>query len=113
MSEKNQKKAYFLKKTIKSLGLKNADVINQAITPKTPKTELFDVITARALAKTTTIINLSKHLLSTKGKFFLMKGTREKILSEVAGLDNTKYSYAIHKKTLPNTQRHILEISTQ
>ena len=110
MSEKNKKKAYFIKKTIRALKLTNAHVLDEAITSKTVIPHKFDIITARALASTLKIINLSEHLLSKKGKFLLMKGELKKINEEVAQLDNNTYSYVIHKKKTKDTNRHILEI---
>ena len=110
MSEKNKKKAYFIRKTIKTLGLKNAEVIDVAITPSTENIGLFDVVTARALASSNNIINMSAQLLKPNGVFLLMKGKKETITNEINDLDNIKYSYTIHSKTLPKTQRHILEI---
>ena len=110
MSEKSKKKAYFIKKTIKSLGLKNAEVIDTAITSLTKHPIHFDVITARALASSNDIVNMSSHLLAPNGIFLLMKGKKETLTNELNDLDNTKYSYTIHSKRLPKTQRHILEI---
>ncbi|MDA9762647.1 16S rRNA (guanine(527)-N(7))-methyltransferase RsmG [Gammaproteobacteria bacterium] len=110
MSEKSKKKAYFIKKTIKALGLKNAEVIDTAITPSTKNLELFDTITARALAPSKDIVKMSTQLLTPNGIFLLMKGKKETTTNEVNDLDNTKYSYTIHPKRLSKTQRHILEI---
>jgi len=111
MSEKNKKKAYFIKKTIKNLGLKNAEVVDAAITKNTTNLGLFDAITARALASTRKIIEMSEQLLDESGKFLLMKGKKEVILEEVEDLDKTKYSYCVHTKKLAQAQRHILEIN--
>ena len=111
MSEKNKKKAYFIKKTIRTLKLSNAHVLDKAITPQTLTPHKFDIITARALASAPKIIELSEHLLSKNGKFLLMKGELKKINEEVAQLDNNTYSYVIHKKKTEDTNRHILEIT--
>ena len=92
MSEKNKKKAYFIRKTIRTLQLKNATIIDKAITPTLLTQNKFDVITARALATAPKIINMAQHLLNKGGKFLLMKGSIEKINEEVAQLDNNKYS---------------------
>ena len=113
MSKKNKKKAYFIKKTITNLGLKNAEVIDTTITNKIKNLGPFDAITARALAKTDAIIQMSEQLLEPSGKFLLMKGKKEVILEEVDGLDKAKYSYTIHTKKLAQAQRHILEIQKQ
>ena len=111
MSEKNKKKAYFIRKMIRTLQLTNATIIDKAITPNLITENKFDVITARALATAPTIIKMSQHLLNKGGKFALMKGALEKINEEVAQLDNNKYSYTIHKTKTSNTNRHILEIN--
>tara|TARA_B100000287_G_C20497686_1_gene727774 strand:+ start:277 stop:618 length:342 start_codon:yes stop_codon:yes gene_type:complete len=110
MAEKNKKKAYFIKKIIRTLGLKNAQVLDTAINPNLSIPKKFDIITARALASTPKIIKISQHLLNPKGKFILMKGLKEKVQEEVVGLDNNKYSYTIHKIETSNQNRHILEI---
>ena len=111
MSEKNQKKAYFIKKTIQTLGLTNAKVNNRATGPNTSTRNLFDIITARALAPTPEIISLSEHLLVKSGKYILMKGELEKIKEEVDQLDNNTYSYNIYKTNTKDKHRHILEIT--
>ena len=97
MSEKNKKKAYFIKRTIHTLKLTNANILDEAVTPKLITANKFDIVTARALASTSKIIKMSKHLLSKEGKFLLMKGAIEKINEEVARLENNTYSYTIHK----------------
>ena len=110
MSEKNKKKAYFIKKTIRTLQLTNANILDEAITPTLITESKFDIVTARALASALKIIKMSKHLLSKEGKFLLMKGAIEKINEEVAQLENNTYSYNIHKTKNIETNRHILEI---
>ena len=111
MSEKNKKKAYFIKKTIRTLQLTNATILDEAITPKLITENKFDIVTARALASAMKIIKMSNHLLSTKGKFLFMKGAIEKINEEVAQLKNNTYSYTVHKTENTETNRHILEIT--
>ena len=111
MSEKNKKKAYFIRKMIRTLQLTNATILDKATTPNLITDNKFDVITARALGTAPTIIKMSHHLLNEGGKFVLMKGALEKINEEVAQLDNNKYSYTIHKTNISNTNRHILEIN--
>jgi 16S rRNA (guanine527-N7)-methyltransferase len=111
MSEKNKKKAYFIKKTIRTLQLTNANILDEAITPTLITESKFDIVTARALASALKIIKMSKHLLSKEGKFLLMKGAIEKINEEVAQLENNTYSYTIHKTKNIETNRHILEIT--
>lgn len=110
MSEKNKKKAYFINKTIQSLGIKNAEIINAPISKKTKLDEKFNIITARALASARQIVKLSEQLLIKDGKFILMKGTKQKIKEEVAELNDKKYSYTIHNLNNTTKERHILEI---
>ena len=111
MSEKNKKKAYFIKKTIRTLQLTNTKILDEAVTPKLITENKFDIVTARALASALKIIKMSKHLLSKEGKFLFMKGAIEKINEEVAQLENNTYSYTIHKTKTTETNRHILEIT--
>jgi 16S rRNA (guanine527-N7)-methyltransferase len=110
MSEKNKKKAYFINKTIQSLGIKNADIINAPISKNTKLDKKFSIITARALASARQIVELSEQLLTKDGKFILMKGTKQKIKEEVAELNDKKYSYTIHNLNNTTKERHILEI---
>ena len=65
---KNKKKAYFIKKTIRTLQLTNANILDEAITPTLITESKFDIVTARALASALKIIKMSKHLLSNEGK---------------------------------------------
>ena len=111
MSEKNKKKAYFIKKIIRTLQLTNANILDEAVTPTLITESKFDIVTARALASAFKIVKMSKHLLSKEGKFLLMKGAIEKINEEVAQLENNTYSYTIHKTKNIETNRHILEIT--
>ena len=111
MFEKNKKKAYFIKKTIRTLNLKNATIVDKAITPRLIADKPFDVVTARALAPTNKIVNMSQHLLTKTGKFLLMKGDIEKIKEEVAEVDINTYSYTIHKTKIKDSNKHILEIN--
>jgi len=109
MSEKNKKKAYFIKRTINQLNLNNAEILDYAISPKT-NPGAFDVITARALGEINKIIYMSHHLLEFQGKFCLMKGTEERVNEELFDLDKKLYAYNVHKKSSKYTQRHIVEI---
>ena len=76
MSEKSKKKAYFIKKTIKALGLKNAEVIDTAITPSTKNLELFDTITARALAPSNDHSKNVHTAFNPKWNFFTYEGQK-------------------------------------
>ena len=78
MSEKNKKKAYFIRKTIQTLQLTNATILDKAITPKLITPNNFDVITARALATAPAIINMAEHLLNKKRKVSSNEGLYRK-----------------------------------
>ena len=80
------------------------------LTPQPKTLDLLMLLLARALSSSQNIINMSTQLLKPNGIFLLMKGKKETITNEINDLDNTKYSYTIHSKILPKTQRHILEI---
>ena len=64
MSEKNKKKAYFIRKMIRTLQLTNATILDKATTPNLITQNKFDVITARALATAPSIVNMAEHLLN-------------------------------------------------
>ena len=63
--ESNQKKAYFLRKTIDELNIKNGIVINENIT-KRNNLGTYDIITARAFAKIGKIIDLTRNNLKSQ-----------------------------------------------
>ena len=88
--ERNKKKSYFLKKTIKRLRLTNAVVINQNIT-KNNTFGKFDLITARAFSDINNILKLTKKNTKKSTKFLLLKGRDEKIKKEIKLLNKNKY----------------------
>ena len=79
----NQKKAYFLEKTIKRLNISNASVFNESINKQT-QLKSFSHITARALSEIEKIINMSSHLLKKDGEYLLFKGKKETVEKEIA-----------------------------
>ena len=88
--ERNKKKSYFLKKTIKRLRLTNATVINENIT-KNNAFGKFDLITARAFSDINNILKLTKKNTKKSTKFLLLKGRDEKIKKEIKLLNKNKY----------------------
>ena len=88
--ERNKKKSYFLKKTIKKLRLTNAFVINKNIT-KNNTFGKFDIITARAFSDIENILMLTKPNTKTLTKLLLLKGRNAKIKKEIKLLDKNKY----------------------
>ena len=112
MSEKNQKKAYFIKKTIQTLGLSNAKIKNKAISPNTKTKKPFDIITARAFAQTRRIINLTKNNIHKRSKYLLLKGKYKKIQEELQSLDIKKFRYEITKLDHQTKERNLIMIKT-
>ena len=107
--EKNQKKCYFLNKTINALALKNTKVIKTTLNDKN-NLKPYDLITARAFSSTANILKLTKNNLVKDGQYILLKGRREKILEEVESIDTNKYKYEIIEIDNKKNERHFLKI---
>jgi len=112
LAESNRKKTYFIKKTIKQLGLKNTEVVEKHITNKS-QIGKFDIITARAFASTSKIIKTCDHLLKPNGRYVLLKGKEKKILEELKTINKNQHKYEIIKLDNKNKERHILLISNK
>ena len=112
LAESNRKKTYFIKKTIKQLGLKNTEVVEKHITNKSQIGE-FDTITARAFASTSKIIKTCDHLLNPNGRYVLLKGKEKKILEELKTINKNQHKYEIIKLDNKNKERHILYITNK
>ena len=88
--ERNKKKSYFLKKTVKRLKLNNAVVITKNIT-KNNTFGKFDLITARAFSDINNILKLTKENTKKSTSFLLLKGRDKKIKKEIKLLNKNKY----------------------
>ena len=110
--ESNQKKAYFLRKTIDELNIKNGIVINENIT-KRNSLGTFDIITARAFAKIGKIIELTRNNLKKETEYLLLKGTLQKIKEELKVLDTNQLTYEIIKQENKKQERHIIKIKNK
>ena len=108
LAEKNQKKAYFLEKTIKKLNISNASVFNESINKQT-QLKSFSHITARALSEIEKIINMSSHLLRKDGEYLLFKGKKEIVEKEIARIK--KYKTEVFKSDQTDKQRHLVRIT--
>ena len=108
LAEKNQKKAYFLEKTIKKLNISNASVFNKSINKET-QLKRFSHITARALSEIEKIINMSSHLLKKDGEYLLFKGKKEIVEKETARIK--KYKTEVFKSDQTDKQRHLVRIT--
>lgn len=107
--EKNQKKCYFLNKTIDALALKNTKVLKTTLSSKN-NLESYDFITARAFSSTSNILELTKNNITKKGQYVLLKGRMEKILEELDSIDTIKYKYEIIEIENKKNERHFLKI---
>ena len=110
--ESNQKKAYFLRKTIDELNIKNGIVINENIT-KRNNLGTYDIITARAFAKIGKIIELTRNNLKKETEYLLLKGTHQKIKEELKVLDTKQLTYEIIKLENKKQERHIIKIKNK
>ena len=110
--ESNQKKAYFLRKTIDELNIKNGIVINENIT-KRNNLGTYDIITARAFAKIGKIIELTRNNLKKETEYLLLKGTLQKIKEELKVLDTNQLTYEIIKLENKKQERHIIKIKNK
>ena len=108
LAEKNQKKARFLKKTIKKLNIPNASVFNESINKQT-QLKSFSHITARALSEIENIINISSHLLEKDGEYLLFKGKKEMVEKEIVKIK--KYKTVVFKSDQTDKQRHLVRIT--
>ena len=107
--ERNEKKSYFLKKTIKRLRLTNAVVINKNIT-KNNTFGKFDIITARAFSDIENILKVTKLNTKTSTRLLLLKGRDEKIKKEIKLLDKNKYLCEIINLKNNTTERNMVII---
>ena len=108
--ERNKKKSYFLKKTIKKLRLTNAFVINKNIT-KNNTFGKFDIITARAFSDIENILKVTKLNTKTSTRLLLLKGRDEKIKKEIKLLDKNKYLCEIINLRNNTTERNMVIIT--
>ena len=109
LADSNKKKTYFLKKTIKKLGLQNIKVEESHLTNKA-NLGLFSVITARAFSHTQNIINICDPMLQPKGRYLLLKGKRTKIEEEIESINKKEHKCEIIKLKNKYEERHILLI---
>ena len=107
--EKNNKKSYFLKKTIIELGLANAAVVNKRLEQKN-SLGTFDLITARAFSSTKNILDLTKNNSNKETKYLLLKGTKKTITDELNEIDTNNCIYEIINIEEKPKERNIVVI---
>jgi 16S rRNA (guanine527-N7)-methyltransferase len=107
--ESNQKKCYFLRSVVHTLGLKNTTILNKRLVEENDL-GCFDVITARAFATIEKIVRLTKNNFNKKSEYVLLKGRIKKIKEELKLLDTKKYRYEIIKVESEKHERNIVFI---
>ena len=108
--EATGKKARFAAQTAQRLGLANVEVVNSRVENYRPL-ELFDRVTARALASLPDFVAHAGHLCAPQGRLLAMKGKRpDEELSQVPKSFRVR---AVHRVALPglDAERHIVELS--
>ena len=107
--ESNGKKARFLRQAVRTLGLRNAQVVESRI-EAVDRPGAFAAITARALATLPQIIALGGHLLAPQGRLLAMKGVLP--MEEVAALPPPWRLLAQHRLAVPglDAERHLLVV---
>ena len=111
LSEKNNKKNYHLKKTIKLLEIENATTIG-SVNKNTKINKKVDCVVTKAFASTKKTINLANSFLEKPFTIMLLKGKLETINNEIVEANIPKENYEIIK--IENEkEKHILKIQNE
>lgn len=108
--ESNGKKARFMREALRTLGLRNARVVESRI-EAVDEPGRFDAITARALATLPLILELGGHLLAPGGVLLAMKGAVP--AGEIAGLPAGWQLADVRPLTVPGVEaaRHLVVVA--
>ena len=103
--EPTQKKGVFLQETVNQLGLRNVEVVCERAEDyvKTHR-EIFDTVTARAVASLNVLAELCVPLLKIDGTFLVMKGSRA--LEEAEEAQHAMQILGCQKKAVYTEQLH-------
>ena len=111
LSEKNNKKNYHLKKTIKLLEIENATTIGSA-NKNTKINKKVDCVVTKAFASTKKTIDVANSFLEKPFTLMLLKGKLKTINKEIAEANISKENYEIIK--IENEkEKHILKIQNE
>lgn len=108
--EPTTKRTNFLSKVVSELGLKNVTIINQRIEDCNDLKEKYDVVTARAVAHLSVLLELCSPFAKKTGRIIAMKGPSAHTELEEAkhALQALKLEAPIlHEITLPNAGQRI------
>ena len=111
LSEKNNKKNYHLKKTIKTLEINNATTVGSS-NKNTKIKNKIDCVVTKAFASTKKTIDIANSFLEKPFTLMLLKGKLETINKEIAEANISKENYEIIK--IENEkEKHILKIQNE
>ena len=111
LSEKNNKKNYHLKKTIKLLEIENVTTIGSA-NKSTKINKKVDCVVTKAFASTKKTIDVANSFLEKPFTLMLLKGKLKTIYKEIAEANISKENYEIIK--IENEkEKHILKIQNE
>ena len=107
--EATGKKARFVAQTAQCLGCGNVEVVHARAETYRPL-ELFDTVTARALASLADFVAYAGHLCAPGGRLLAMKGKRPE--EEISALPKSFRVLAVHRLKLPglDDERHLVEL---
>ena len=111
LSEKNNKKNYHLKKTIKLLEIENATTVGSA-NKNTKINKKVDCVVTKAFASTKKTRDIANSFLEKPFTLMLLKGKLKTINKEIAEANISKENYEIIK--IENEkEKHILKIQNE
>jgi 16S rRNA (guanine527-N7)-methyltransferase len=107
--ESTGKKARFVAETVAALQLTNVTVVNERAERYRPF-ELFDTVTARALASLADFVAYAGHLCVPGGRLLAMKGKRPE--EEISAIPKSFRALAVHTLKVPGLSdaRHLVEL---
>ena len=108
--DSNGKKTRFLFQVKTALGLDNMSIHHARVEAHHPD-QLLDAVLSRAFASLEDMVLGCRHLLTTQGRFFAMKGAYPG--DELAGVATLCEIHAVHPLEVPGLgeQRHLVELS--
>ena len=111
LSEKNNKKNYHLKKTIKTLEINNATTVGSS-NKNTKIKNKVDCVVTKAFASTKRTLDIANSFLEKPFTLMLLKGKLETINKEITEANISKENYEIIK--IENEkEKHILKIQNE
>ena len=108
--DSNGKKTRFLFQVKTALGLDNMSIHHARVEAHHPD-QLLDAVLSRAFASLEEMVRGCRHLLTTQGRIFAMKGAYPG--AELASVETLCDIHAVHPLAVPGLeeQRHLVELS--